>query len=68
MILRWWDARDGSEHETPVDYVEVCPDGTVEGYRYMPVPTAETHISKMEFVGVQQLAPSDVQGRVLVVA
>ena len=69
MILRWWEARYGIQHETPVDRVEFRPDGTIEGYRNVAVPTAEyPHLSEMRGVGVQQLAPSDVQGRVQVVA
>ena len=66
MILRWWD-RDGIQHETPVDRVEFRHDGYIEGYRNMAMPTQYPHLSEMRGVGVVQLAPSDVQGRVLVV-
>ena len=69
MILRWTDRNDGLDHETPVDRVEFRPDGTVEAYRKMVVPVADptlAHLAELRFVGVQQLAPSDVQGRVLV--
>ena len=69
MILRWTDSRDGLDHETPVDRVEFRPDGTVEAYRKMVVPVADptlAHLAEFRLVGVQQLAPSDVRGRVVV--
>jgi len=70
VILRWTDRYD-IEHETPVDRVEFRPDGTVEAYRKMVVPVADptlAHLAEFKLVGVQQLAPAEVQGRVLVVA
>ena len=69
MILRWTDSRDGLDYETPVDRVEFRPDGTVEAYRLKSVPHAVyPHLAEIKLVGVQQLEPNDVQGRVLVVA